>query len=230
MWREISVFHNEIRYRMWKFSAQLNPYIPLHFLVLQCSGSCTGAEAEICCVQAVGILWCLERKPVNMDWGKIIRIDAYTFLCYLCLYDVYCDKTLWKASSRFVSCSHKACVLCLVSRLQLVLVFKKRRKNASSTLYFSMLFAYLCIINCTHFAFSLSWDVWFYKTISTSHIVTLYIRLFVLKKVCQRHCVLYIQAQTYPKIAPQNIVRKVSFDGKCALLVGPHHLYDWGGL
>jgi len=25
-------------------------------------------------------------------------------------------------------------------------------------------------------------------------------------------------------------LRKVGFDGKCALLVGPHHLYDWGGL
>ena len=25
-------------------------------------------------------------------------------------------------------------------------------------------------------------------------------------------------------------LRKVGFDGKCALLVGPHHLYDWGVL
>ena len=25
-------------------------------------------------------------------------------------------------------------------------------------------------------------------------------------------------------------LRKVGFDGKCALLIGPHHLYDWGGL
>ena len=25
-------------------------------------------------------------------------------------------------------------------------------------------------------------------------------------------------------------LRKVGFDGKCALLVGPHHLYDWGGV
>jgi len=25
-------------------------------------------------------------------------------------------------------------------------------------------------------------------------------------------------------------LRKVGFDGKCALLIGPHHLYDWEGL
>jgi hypothetical protein len=64
---EISVFRNETRYRMWKLSAQFSSYVHLHFLVLSWSGSWSGAETEICCVQAVGILWRLGEKRVNMD-------------------------------------------------------------------------------------------------------------------------------------------------------------------
>ena len=72
----------------------------------------------------------------------------FTLRCVICVWMMFhCYKTLWQASFRVVSCSHKACVWCLfLDRTQFLSLRKEEKMFPPSYTSICYLHTYLLII------------------------------------------------------------------------------------